>query len=160
MDDLRRRIERKIRKKEQEIEGLSRQLDAARSHLEGLRDSLSVFPNVNGDASGVTLRPGSATLAAYEALKATGHSMHIRDILKALGKEENRDNRMSLAGAISAYSRKGIIFTRPEPNTFGLVEFETSDTSVEDDIPPTDEGEFPELPQGRSEDGGHGPLDF
>jgi hypothetical protein len=35
-------------------------------------------------------------------------------------------NRSALSGSIAAYVRKGEIFTRPAPNTFGLLELGNS----------------------------------
>ena len=62
--------------------------------------------------------------------------MHIEEILKGMGKEVNRNSKGGLGGSIGMYVRKGIVFTRPGPNIFGLVEFETP--SIEE--PPPDFG--------------------
>jgi hypothetical protein len=35
----------------------------------------------------------------------------------------NKSTRAAVAGSLSAYVRNGEIFTRPAPNTFGLIEF-------------------------------------
>jgi hypothetical protein len=43
-------------------------------------------------------------------------------LLKKLGKPETKEARVSLAGSIASYARKNEIFSRPEPNTFGLLE--------------------------------------
>jgi hypothetical protein len=39
-----------------------------------------------------------------------------------MGKEVTRETRVSLASALSAYARRGEIFTREGPNRFGLFE--------------------------------------
>jgi len=52
--------------------------------------------------------------------------MHITELLEAIGKPGDRMNRSALGGSIAAYVRKGEIFTRPAPNTFGLLELGNS----------------------------------
>ena len=48
--------------------------------------------------------------------------MHISEILSALGRANEHNARASISGALGAYVRKGEIFVRPKPNTFGLIE--------------------------------------
>ena len=48
--------------------------------------------------------------------------MHINEILTKLGKSIDNQNRVSLVGTLGSYSRKGRIFIRTAPNTFGLLE--------------------------------------
>ena len=58
-------------------------------------------------------------------IKAAGKPLHINEILNVLKLEPNKKNRLSLSGSLSGYARRGEVFTRPAPNTFGLVEFHT-----------------------------------
>jgi hypothetical protein len=51
-----------------------------------------------------------------------GDPVHITTLLAEIGLEINRDTRASLAGSLAGYVRRGEIFTRPAPNTFGLIE--------------------------------------
>jgi hypothetical protein len=46
------------------------------------------------------------------------------DLLKAMGREVNRKNKTGVSGSLAAYVRRGEVFTRPKPNTFGLLELE------------------------------------
>jgi hypothetical protein len=68
-------------------------------------------------------KPGSYADKAREALEAAGRPLHITEILTAIGKPDNNNNRCSFHGSLSHYVLKGVIFTRPGPNTFGLVSF-------------------------------------
>ena len=68
---------------------------------------------------------------ARNALKVLGHAVHVRDLLKHMGEEASKANRASLSGSMGAYVRKGLIFTKPAPNTFGLIEFDEGQ-----DLPP------------------------
>jgi hypothetical protein len=78
------------------------------------------------------LRPGTALAKAREAIKKAGHPLHVSEILKALGKPPDKKNRISLGGSLSGYVRKGEVFTRSAPNTFGLIELESKPVSPEE----------------------------
>lgn len=125
-EDLLRRIERK----RQEI-AESKAIEAARiageeRYLQGMLDMLKFIPRdavgENGSAPH-SLRKGGTTAKAYAALKSEGRPIHIKDLVELTGKKATRVNRSSLSSSLSAYARKGEIFTKPAPNTFGLVEF-------------------------------------
>jgi len=68
------------------------------------------------------LRPGTALANAQAAILRAGKPIHIAEILKTLGKEDTKKNRVGLAGSLATYARQGKIFTKPGPNIFGLVE--------------------------------------
>ena len=118
----RQRLESKIKQKEQEIEGLELSIREAKAYLQALEDMLKLLPK-NGEVRGAdALRSGSDMAKTRDAIRATGQPMHISAILPAIGKENTKKNRVSLGGSLSGYVRKGAIFTKPAPNTFGLVE--------------------------------------
>jgi hypothetical protein len=69
-------------------------------------------------------------------LKAAGAPLTIVDILKAVGKPQDKKHRISLAGTLSGYARDGKVFTKTAPNTFGLIEFGAAQPGTEvDEIP-------------------------
>lgn len=74
-----------------------------------------------------------------------GRPAHVTELLGALGREPTRENRASLSGSLAAYVRKGEMFTRPSPNTFGLIELghenEPGATASGDDEPPAHFGQ-------------------
>jgi hypothetical protein len=125
---IRRKFERKIREKESEIQDLERRLMEAKAYMAAMQDAMRLVPadgdTENGEASGdVVIKAGSAMEAVVNALKHSGKPMHIMDILKAIGRETTSENRASVGGSLAAYVRRGAIFTRSAPNTFGLAEW-------------------------------------
>ncbi|MGE0278945.1 MAG: hypothetical protein AB7R40_26430 [Nitrospiraceae bacterium] len=125
---IRRKFERKIREKESEIQELEKRLMEARAYVSAMQDAMRLVP-ADGDADGgenggeVVIKAGSAMEAVRKALTEAGKPMHIMDLLKAIGKEATPENRASVGGSLAAYVRKGVVFSRPAPNTFGLAEW-------------------------------------
>ena len=73
-------------------------------------------------ASGQDLPPNLVG-KARDAIQKAGHPLYVTDLLAAIGKDpDDKDNKTSLSGSLAAYVRDGKIFTRPEPNTFELIE--------------------------------------
>ncbi len=134
----RRRIEERLRKKEQEIESLQEQIKAARVYIQALQDVLKMLPKAleHGVSAESVLRPGSAVAKAREVILKRGQPVQILDLLAALNKEPNRENRSSLTSSLAAYVRRREIFTRPAPNTFGLIELAHHTPEEEPNGPP------------------------
>ncbi len=131
--DLQRELERKIERKKEEIaafqsqlRALRRQIEVAQAYIEAHEETLKLLPRMNTEQ---VLRPGSGLEKAREAIKKAGNPLRIEKILEAIGKENSKDNRVSLSGSIAHYVRRGEIFTRPAPNTYGLKELEAQFTS-------------------------------
>ncbi len=124
----RRRIDERIARKEEEIKELEMKLREARAYVQALQDVAKLMPreSLEGTSSegDAVLRAGSSVAEARDAIKAAGRPLHILDILKVLGKEPTRNNRAAVSGSLAAYVRRGEIFTRPRPNTFGLRDME------------------------------------
>jgi hypothetical protein len=139
------KIEERLRRKEAEILAFEEKIKAARVYAQALRDVLRLLGEDSAtvppeDGTDTVLRAGSAVAQAREAILEKGAPMHVNDILSALGKDMTREARASLIGSISAYVRRGEIFTRPAPNTFGLSELGhpgvVDDDATEEDEPP------------------------
>jgi hypothetical protein len=137
----------KIRRKEAEIQGLEDKLKVARIYLQALQDVLGAVERGAGAAGADSaLRVGSSVAQAREAILRAGKPVHISDLLVALGKVVTKETRASLASSLAAFVRRREVFTRPAPNTFGLVELghlsEDDPTSPEPPLsfgkPPTD----------------------
>ena len=129
--NIQRELERRINKKQQEIAELERQLSEATAYLGALLDTTKLFPkDANGAAKEVALRTGTDLARARDLIKKSGNALHIDEILKGLGKELTKGNKISLSGSLAGYARRGVIFSKPEPNTFGLIELETCDTDT------------------------------
>lgn len=127
---LREKLEKKIEEKQEERRKYLEQASHYKSlavgveiYVQALEDALRLIPKEPEEGVEATLRPGTMLFKAREILSAKGEPMHIVDLLKALGRPNDNTNRAAVSGSISAYYRKGQVFTRPAPNTFGLVEF-------------------------------------
>lgn len=133
------------RKKEIEIQELESKIKDAKVYLQALEDVLRLFPREADTGNGALLRPGSLVAQARDAILKHGGPMHVTALVKALGRELTRANQTGIAGSIAAYVRKGEIFTRVGPNTFGLVELgKVVSTEVEStEEPPADFGQDP-----------------
>ena len=153
MAQFHRQVERRIKKKQQEIEELmaerhklshrvtqiDTQIQAAKAAVEAFKETLGLAPRTEDEGgAGAELRAGSLPASAYEVLKAHKSPLHINELLAAMGRQPDRSSRTSLASSLSAYVRKGEIFTRLKPNTFGLVEWSTQQGTPEVPAKPWD----------------------
>lgn len=130
-------IDDRIAKKTAEIQELEMKIREAKAYLQALNDvakTISRDESVGAEQE-TSLRPGSSVAEAREAILKAGKPLHISDILKASGKEMTSKSRAALAGSISAYVRRGEIFTRPRPNTFGLTELSSPSPSSPEQSP-------------------------
>jgi len=133
--NFRQELVKRIKKKELEIAELKSQLDKAEAYLQGLNDSFRLFPKEDGEITAEgKLRPNSDLAKARDVLKKASTPLHITKLLEAMGKPVTKSSRVSLSGSLSAYARKGEIFTRPAPNTFGLKEMESNSEAEPADI--------------------------
>ncbi|MBM3758521.1 MAG: hypothetical protein FJW38_31685 [Acidobacteria bacterium] len=138
-------ILKRIEKKRQEIRDLEVQLASANAYHDALQEALRLLPKDASVAKPETLRPGSAVAKAREAILKANRPLHVTDILTAIGRPVDKGNRVSLGGSLSGYVKRGEIFTRPAPNTFGLIELnhtEMPSDSVDEDAV----GQAAELP--------------
>jgi predicted ribosome quality control (RQC) complex YloA/Tae2 family protein len=131
---LRDKFDEKIKRKEQEIQEYENKIREARAYMQALQDTVKLLPKEDNDASFKVkkIRPGSAVYKTMVFLKKAGKPVHINDILKGIGKTTSKKDRISLGGSLGLYIRKNEIFTRPEPNTFGLIAFEKSEEPPND----------------------------
>jgi hypothetical protein len=131
-------IEKMIDKAEEEKASLLKQIELKDAYIQGLKDTVRHFPKSSEKPNGkTTLRAGSDIAKAREIILKEGKPMHIVELVKRLGKEVTKQNRASLSSYIGSFVRNGEYFTRPAPNTFGVVEFEENQGAGE---PPPDFG--------------------
>ena len=104
-----RLIEEKLAQKDLDIQRLEARLMEARGYVRALRELLGV-------------KDKSMVDQARDIILQRGHPVHITEMLRAMGREVTRENRVTVTGALAAYVRRGDIFTRPAPNQFGLIE--------------------------------------
>jgi len=144
MAKIRDELLKRIEKKQLEIRELEKQFAAAHAYIEALQESIKLLPKDVGTTKSApeqALRPGSAVAKAREAILKAGKPLHITEILKVIGRPVDKNNRVSLSGSLSGYVKRGEIFTRPAPNTFGLAELNHDEMPAEE--PPEDFGALP-----------------
>lgn len=123
---LREDLLRRINRKEEEAKELRQKVRDTEAYIQGLEDALRMLPRDPGSptaANDSELRAGTGLAQARDSIRAAGKPLHILEILKAMGRPTDKKNRISLSGNLAAYVRRGEVFTRPAPNTFGLIEF-------------------------------------
>jgi hypothetical protein len=134
---LREDLLRKIERKQAEMADAERQWERLRAgteaYIQALQDTIKVLPR---DSSEVKpehiLRAGGALARVRDLILLHGKPQHASDILRALGKPIEKKSRASLTSALGAYVRRGEIFVRTAPNTFGLIELGHTATSEEE----------------------------
>lgn len=136
----RSQVEKKIQAKQQEIADLVGQMEKAEAYIQAMQEVLRLLPREDGDtvASEQLPRHGSAMAKTRELLLETGKPMHITEILKGIGKENTKSQRLSVSGSLRSYARKGQVFTQEGGNVFGLVEFQSANGNVRSprEVPP------------------------
>jgi hypothetical protein len=134
---IKEELQTRIGRKQEEIRELEMRLREAQSYLAALQDMSKLLPRDQNTTSDPrqALRPGSAVARARDAIKKAGKPLHITEVLNAIGSEADKKNRISLSGSLFGYVRRGEVFTRPAPNTFGLREFQHA-TAHADAEPP------------------------
>jgi hypothetical protein len=119
-----REIQKRIKQKEEEVSELRQKLVQAQAYLDAMKDSLRLIQKTSGGNGSDSLRPGSLVDKARKAIQEAGKPLHVDKILKLIGKEATKQNKISLSGSLASYVRQRIIFTRPAPNTFSLIEID------------------------------------
>ena len=123
--ELREAIAKRVLQKRKELTELELKVRELTAYVRALEDTLRLADHsdeVKG-GDGPQLRPSSEMARTRTELQRAGKPLHISEILGAIGKRDDAKSRVSLASALASYVRKRHIFTRPQPNTFGLVEF-------------------------------------
>lgn len=135
---------KRIERKQQEAREFELKIREANAYIQGLQDTLRLLPKDSDELQQeVVLRVGSDLSKAREAILKAKHPLHITDIVKAIGKPNDKRNRLALAGGIARYARKGQIFVKAGPNTFGLAELQQAKNQVLAE-PPDDFGSIAE----------------
>ena len=122
-------IHDRLRKKEAEAQALEDKLRSARIYVQALTDILRALDG-EGSSNG-ELKAGTMIAQARDAILKAKRPLHVDDLLTAIGRPV--DSKSSLTGSLAAYVRREEIFTRPAPNTYGLI-------AMRSDAPPPDFG--------------------
>jgi hypothetical protein len=136
---------RKIENKQAELLAMERAFELAKAgaeaYIQAYLDMLKSLPRESSEMRPEAMfREGSAAKRTRKMIIESARPLHINDILKGLGKSQDRGSRASLTSALGAYARKGEVFVRTSPNTFGLLEMGHVAGSQSSDEPPADFG--------------------
>jgi hypothetical protein len=138
---LRDELVKRIEKKRREIADLELKIRSAVVYIQALEDTLKLVPSEEVEdvaglsASADALRSGSKNDRARQILRAAGEALHVSRILELMGEKVDPDSIAALVGSLGAYVRDKKIFTRPGPNTFGLIEFDDSSQAQSSSTP-------------------------
>jgi len=133
-------LQRIADRKALEIQSLQIQLAEARAYHQAIQDAIRALPREQSElGEDYSLREGTAIAEARQILASAGRPLHILEILKRMGRETDKPNRVSLSGSLSAYVRKSQVFRKTAPNTFSLI----SRADGEKNISPAPAEEFP-----------------
>jgi hypothetical protein len=133
-ESLRLKLEDRIRRKEAEAAELRRQLAVVEENLRTQREFLVMI--VRDSVAPVSREPfrrSSAIGKAYDVLKSRGQPMHISAIIEAMGRQDTKEFRRNLSQQLSAYFRRGEVFSRPATGVFGLRSWESDRSSTTND---------------------------
>jgi hypothetical protein len=138
-------LQRKIEKKQAELVAMERAFELAKAgaeaYIQAYQDMMKSLPRESSEARPESIfRAGSAAKRCREMIIDAIRPLHINDLLKGLGKGDDRGSRASLTSALGAYARKGEVFVRTAPNTFGLLEMGHAAGAQAVDEPPADFG--------------------
>jgi hypothetical protein len=122
-------LSKQIERVKAEIVVMKADLDAKTAFLSGLEEAYRLVTKVKtsfGPPSSPSTndgkpREGTDLARSLALIEAAGRPMRIEELLSGLGKENTKQNRVSLVGSLGMYVREGKWFNRPAPNTFGLI---------------------------------------
>ncbi len=136
MNNTKRKLTDKLSKKERELQEVESNFEilkqnhaldiaARQAEIKTLSDIIKILPSDGEEEECRTIRPSSKAGMTQALLKDRGEPMHIKEILPAIdpGKENNTQNRASLAGTLRSYVSKHEVFKLTAPNTFALIEW-------------------------------------
>ncbi len=130
-------IKRRIKKQQQRLEDLRLQYAQITKEI-AIEEALlaqceEVLKFCDTSSNDVELRPGSDAAKVRKLIEESGKPLHVTEILKGLGKQDTQNHRASLGGTLNSYVKKGMVFTRPAPNTFGLISSGSNNERVGND---------------------------
>ncbi len=109
---------------------LEAELIEKKAFVQGLQEALKLFPKGSSESKAETvLRQGSDMAKARDFLQRLNRPAHITEILGGIGKENNKNNRLSIGSSLAGYARKNEFFAKTAPNTFTLIGFAESSVS-------------------------------
>ncbi len=136
-EDIQKRIEKKQAELTEAFQVFERSVAAGEAYIQALQDTLKALPRDIADVRPEKiLRAGGIMAKVRQTILSNGNPMPLDQILTTLGKDTDKKTRASVGGAIGNYARKGEVFVRTGPNTFGLIELGHLSNGHDDQPPP------------------------
>ena len=115
-------LRRVAAEKEAEIARLRAELAAAEAFLGSLRSSIEELED-RREPPAPEAADGPDPLAEVRKLiRTAGKPLYIDELLRGLGWPLSRESREEIRTLLRPWVRRGELFTRPRPSTYGLVE--------------------------------------
>ncbi len=129
-------IEKRILKNKKEIIVFEKEIAAREGSIQTLKDVLKLLTkDNNNEGDAFKLREGSVMHKTSLLLKESGKPLHITKIMDKIGTENTVKNKNSISTSLANYARRGVIFTKPNPNTYGLIEFNQAADDIDTALP-------------------------
>jgi hypothetical protein len=129
-DDLRRdlvQIDAQRAEKAAELATIENRMREAFGILSGQAEPAAKAKSRHGFVGGKRSRPiqhGSSVWWSAKVLHMLGKPLHIKTLISWISKESGEEFKpATLVSNLTRYVRYGDTFTRPAPNTFGLIDF-------------------------------------
>jgi hypothetical protein len=137
--DIRKKIDKKtqqLAELEMAKDSLEIQIRETTAVIQAYQEILKITPpDVGGaDKGEPNLRAGSLPALARTALQKHRSPMHVAKLLEAMAKPASQENRIALSSSLSPYAKDGKIFTKTDANTFGLLEWDADQTTVDETV--------------------------
>ena len=121
---------------EQEIIVFEKKIAASEGSIQTLKDVLKLLTkDNNNEGDAFKLREGSLMHKTSLLLKKSGKPLHVTKIMDNIGIENTVKNKNSISTSLANYARRGVIFTKPHPNTYGLIEFNQAADDIDTALP-------------------------
>jgi hypothetical protein len=117
----------------EDISALQRRVAEGEVYICAIQEAIQLVPKESPSESGpTTLREGTKLARVRDLLVKRGVPLHISEILKGIGEEDNKSTRVGLVGSLGQYAREGKIFKKGGPNEFGLLDYPKTIGKLED----------------------------
>lgn len=122
------KVKKEIESNKIKLESLLNEVNLIKKYIEGLEflDNSSEYVQFENKPFVLeqnnlqsNLKEGSEIFKVQQIIKKNGAPLHVNEIMKALGSSDKK-KKISLTGSLSQYVRKGKVFTKVGPNTYGL----------------------------------------
>lgn len=125
--DIEKRLKKKVTEKKEiavRIAGLNAENLAVDAVIAELESILRMMPkDMDSDDDSKDLRDGTEVYLAREVLQTEQKPLHVSVLVEKMGFESTAKRKHSIASQLASYVRRGEVFTRPAPNTFGLFDY-------------------------------------